>query len=71
MSTRIHIRVIPNAKKDEVIQEGEIYIVRTSAPPDKGKANRAVLKILSKYFDANVYLVAGAKSRDKIIEVAK
>ena len=65
----INIRVIPNARKDEINDEGGLLIVRIRAPPDKGKANRALLKILSKYYGKRVFLVAGGKSRDKVIEI--
>jgi hypothetical protein len=66
---RVPIRVVPNAKKDEVVADSGRLTVKTTAPPDKGKANRAVLKLLEKHFGRKVRLVAGEKSREKIIEV--
>jgi uncharacterized protein (TIGR00251 family) len=65
---RVCIHVIPNARKDEINDEESVLTVRTNAPPDKGKANRAVLKMLSKHLGVRVRLVSGEKSRDKIIE---
>lgn len=62
------IKVIPNAKKDEVIQEGEKIVVRVTVPPEKGKANNAATKILSKHFNSKVRIISGEKSREKLIE---
>lgn len=62
------IKVIPNAKKNEVIQEGERIVVRVTSPPEKGKANKEVIKILSKYFNSKVRIISGEKNREKFIE---
>ena len=67
--SRVSVRVMPNARKDEIISGEDGITVRTTAPPDKGKANRAVMKMLSKHFGARVRLVAGEKSRNKVFEV--
>ncbi len=64
----IEIKVIPNSKTEEVI-EAEPLLVRVKEPPAKGKANKAVIKVLSRYFNANVRIVSGATSRKKIVEI--
>ncbi len=70
MNRRIEIRVIPNSSRDEVIEdEPEGLIVRVKASPEKGRANRAVIKLLEKHFNATVKLIAGAKSRRKVVEI--
>lgn len=50
---------------------GRCYLrVRVTAVPEKGKANKALLKLLAKTWHAPVSdleLVAGAKARDKIV----
>jgi len=43
--------------------------VRVKAPPTKGKANKAVINLLSHHFNANVRIVAGATSRKKVVEI--
>ncbi len=67
---RIAIKVIPNSKKEEII-EAEPLIIRVKEPPTKGKANKAVVMLLSNYFNADVRIVSGAKSRRKIVEVGE
>ncbi len=68
MTTTITIKVIPNSPADEVV-EAEPLIVRVKAPPTKGKANKAVVTLLSHHFNARVRIVAGARSRKKVVEI--
>jgi uncharacterized protein (TIGR00251 family) len=64
----IAIKVIPNSKTEEII-EADPLVVRVKAPPTKGKANKAVVNLLSAHFNANVRIVSGARSRKKIVEI--
>lgn len=68
------MKVTPRAGKNEVlkISEGE-YKVKVTAPPEKGKANEAVIKLLANYFDApksSVSIIAGKSTRVKLIEIS-
>jgi uncharacterized protein (TIGR00251 family) len=65
---KIEIKVIPNSNVEEVI-EAEPLLIRVKEPPTKDKANKAVVRLLSKYFNANVRIVSGAKSRRKIVGI--
>lgn len=74
---RITVKVIPNARREEVIleendlKEGRIK-VKVMAPPEDGRANVAVLKLLAKHFGVKknaVSLISGEKSREKIVEI--
>ncbi len=65
---KIEIKVIPNSNVEELI-EAEPLIIRVKEPPTKDKANKAVIKLLSRHFNANVRIVAGTKSRRKIVEI--
>ena len=65
---RIEIKVIPNSDVEEIL-ETEPLIVRVKEPPTKGKANKAVIKLLSRYINANVRIVSGTTSRKKIVEI--
>jgi uncharacterized protein (TIGR00251 family) len=67
---RIAIKVIPNSKTEAII-EAEPMIIRVKEPPTKDKANKAVVMLLSEYFNADVRIVSGAKSRRKIVEVGE
>ena len=68
--SRIHVRVIPNAKKNEVKRFGAGYKVYLTAPPVEGKANKLLLKVLAEELGvkkSQIRIVRGANSRDKII----
>ncbi|MBK5191526.1 MAG: DUF167 domain-containing protein [Methanosarcinales archaeon] len=45
----IEIKVIPNSNEEAVV-EAEPLVVRVKEPPTKGKANKAVVKVLSEHF---------------------
>ena len=69
----LRIRVIPNAKKTEFAgyREGEL-ILRLNAPPVDGKANKAAVEFVSRYFGvprSAVSLVGGERSRHKIFQI--
>jgi uncharacterized protein (TIGR00251 family) len=70
----LSVKVIPNAKKNEIAQEGDRLKVRIKAPASKGKANKVLIKLLADFFNVkkgDVRIVRGLKSRDKIIEIHK
>jgi uncharacterized protein (TIGR00251 family) len=63
----VEVWVVPGASRDEVkgLHGGAIR-VRVSAPPEEGKANRAVRRLLADVTGARrVDLVGGAGSRRK------
>lgn len=71
----INIKVIPRAKKNEVIKiDDKNYRVRLTAAPVDGKANEALVKLLSEYFDvtkSGIRIVRGERGREKIVEIEK
>ncbi|MEA3328356.1 MAG: DUF167 domain-containing protein [Candidatus Omnitrophota bacterium] len=70
---KISVRVKPQARENKVEKKGESnYLVWVRAKAIGGKANQAVVKVLSEYFDiikSEVILVKGKKTRDKIFTV--
>ena len=72
MKRRVEVRVVPRASREEVIEreEGGPLVVKVREPAESGKANKALLKVLARHFNAvEVRIVAGAKSRRKIVEI--
>ena len=65
---KIHIKVIANAKKEEIIP-GTPLIVKTKKPPKNGKANRAVIKLLVKHYQKPVKIISGYTTQHKQIEI--
>lgn len=68
MGRVISIKVMPNSMKDEVV-EGNPIIVRVKEPPERGRANQAVIKLLADHFHSNVRVVSGHKSKRKLVEL--
>ncbi len=67
MEDRLKIKVIPKASRNRVlIKEGRV-VVYVTAPPEKGKANREVLKLLKRLTGVRVEIVSGEKAREKVI----
>ncbi len=69
------VRVNPRARHNEVtgVVNGAL-VVRTTAPPADGKANKAVIRLLAEYLDvapSRISLSRGAASRDKVFLVRK
>ena len=46
----VNIKISPNSKKNEIINEGEFSKVKITAQPIDGKANKALIEYLSKNF---------------------
>ena len=69
----IKVKVFPNSKKEEIIKKSEdSFEVRVKEKPEKGKANREVVRVLSSYFkipESKIRLVKGFKKRNKIFEI--
>ena len=68
---RFRVLVKPNASTTHVIgwDEGKKALrVAVAAVPDKGKANKELVKFLSKLLKKKVVLVSGATSRLKILK---
>ena len=69
----IHLRVIPRSSRDRVAEFRDgVLRVRVAAPPEAGRANAAVIALLSQHLGVprgQLRLVRGAASRDKVVEV--
>jgi uncharacterized protein (TIGR00251 family) len=73
VSTRMRLRVSPGARSAHVVgKHGEAWKVRVAAPPEGGRANEAVVRLLAQTLslppDA-VMLVSGQGARDKIVQL--
>jgi len=72
MNKVIRVRVIPKSRKNKVEKFGEGYKVRLTAPPVGGKANKALTEVLAGHFGlkkAQVRIISGSKSRDKLLRL--
>jgi len=67
----ISIKVKPNSTSNEVlgVDEDGLLKVNIKAPAQNGKANKELIKLLSKHFKKRVEIVSGVKSRVKKISL--
>jgi len=70
---KISVKVKPNSKKEEVkkLTDNE-FILSVKEPAKEGKANQAVIKLLSEYFGvpkSNISIIKGECSKNKIIQI--
>lgn len=70
---KIFVKVKTKAKIKKIIKADEShYIISINSPPEKGKANKEIIKTVAKYFDttiSRVSIISGEKSKEKIIEI--
>jgi uncharacterized protein (TIGR00251 family) len=73
-STTIKVRVQPKASRNEVLgYSGDALRLRVTSPPERGKANEAVVSLLAEALGlakSQVRIVRGHTSRDKLMLVA-
>jgi uncharacterized protein (TIGR00251 family) len=69
---RLRVRVMPGAPREQFVgRYGTAWKVRVSAPPEGGRANEAVLRLLADTASiarSAVTLVSGRGGRDKVVE---
>lgn len=70
----ILVRVQPNASKDELVvgDSKESLKIRLTKAPVDGEANRALIKVLSKFLKikkSSIKITSGKKSRNKRLKI--
>ena len=65
----LHVRAQPGARKDEIAGEWANSLkVRVTAPPEKGRANEAIVRLLAEKLGLKksaIRVISGETSRDK------
>lgn len=70
---RLTVRVHTRSAKPRVAEEDGIFHVYVASAPEKGKANKDVVKALAKHLGVSrseVTIASGHASRDKIIRIS-
>lgn len=66
------VKVQPKARKNEIIIKDGRILIKVTAPPDKGKANEAVIKLIAKKLDmkkSDVFILRGETNQNKVIGI--
>jgi uncharacterized protein (TIGR00251 family) len=71
---KLSVKVTPSASRDGISGWlGDALKIRVRAPPERGKANAAVEKLLARALglpDDSVHVVVGSTAARKIVEVS-
>ncbi|MCX5711499.1 MAG: DUF167 domain-containing protein [Candidatus Omnitrophica bacterium] len=69
----VKVKVNSRVEKVERINDNEFHL-KVKAPAKEGRANEAVVELLSEYFDiskSRITILKGLKSKSKTVEIIK
>lgn len=69
---KFNVRVTPHAKQNKVVDDNGVLRVYTTVAPENGRANAAVVDLLSEYLDvpkSRIQIIKGLAFRDKVVVV--
>jgi hypothetical protein len=70
---KFFIKVTPNSKQPSIEKVSEnSYNIRVNAPTKEGRANKALIEILSEHFNipkSRISVIKGLASRNKVIAI--
>ena len=69
----IKIKLLPRSSKNQVMdKENEIYRIKVTSPPIDGKANKALINLLSKQMriaKGSIEIISGKTSKNKRVRI--
>lgn len=72
---KIFVEAHPSSKKESIIKiNDKKFIIYVKEPPLKGKANKAIIEVLSNFLKvpkSSILLLKGEKGKNKIFEILK
>jgi uncharacterized protein (TIGR00251 family) len=73
-STRLRVKVVPGSSRNEIVGWlGEAPKIKVTAPPEKGKANEAVIRLLAAALGIatdDISVVSGHSSPAKLVAIS-
>lgn len=66
------VKVFPGSGRDEVVEDGDVLIVRLKAKPQNNLANNALMKMLSRHYgsgNGSVKILRGSTKSKKIVSI--
>jgi len=67
-----NVRVTPHARQNKVVESDGVLRVYTTVAPENGRANSAVIELLSAYLNvpkSRIKILRGQTGRDKVVAV--
>jgi|LSQX01.3.fsa_nt_gb uncharacterized protein (TIGR00251 family) len=73
-TVKLQVRVTPRASRDEICDwNGEQLNVKVTAPPVKGAANEAIIKLLAQVLKVrarDISVISGHNGRNKLLSIS-
>ena len=72
MSIKLQIKVFPKSSVAKIVESGDLIKVYVKSAPDKGRANKDVIGLISKKYSVrkcDVKIIKGQTNRNKVLEV--
>ena len=73
-TARLKVKVVPGSSRDEIVNWlGDALKIKVTAPPEKGKANEAVIRLLAAALGIatdDISVVSGHTSPSKVVAVS-
>ena len=67
---KIKIKIHPKSSKEEIKRiNDDAYEIWIGEKAENNRANLSVVKALKKYFNSEIRIISGFKSRNKIVEI--
>ncbi|SPD72803.1 conserved hypothetical protein [uncultured Desulfobacterium sp.] len=74
IETIVKVKVLPRSSRNQILGlEAGILKVKLTAPPIEGKANKALIQLLSKTIGipkSNIEIISGERSSEKILRIS-
>lgn len=74
MSVRLAVKVVPGSSRDQIVGWlGNALKIKVAAPPDKGRANEAVVELLAKKLGISpndIQIQSGHASPSKVLTIS-
>jgi uncharacterized protein (TIGR00251 family) len=72
---RLNVKVVPGSSRDQIVGWlGDALKIKVTAPPEKGRANKAVVELLSMKLSVitdDIEVESGHSSPSKMIAIAR
>ena len=68
-SELFNLKVVLNSNRNELKEEGNQFKLYLKAVPEKGKANKEIIRFFKKKYNLKIEIVKGEKSRNKVIKI--
>ncbi|MCQ2574692.1 MAG: DUF167 domain-containing protein [Alphaproteobacteria bacterium] len=74
LSKTFNVKVNPHSKQNKVIEDNGVLRVHVTTAPEHGRANEAVVELLSEYFKvpkSSISIIRGETCSNKVIRISK